>query len=92
MPKPVQASVYTFRDIIAGGFVYEAISLPDHIYLFEFKLDGRSQDALEQIVADGYPEKYRLDPRQTILIGVSFDSHSRQVQEWLSQPASQEIG
>mgnify|MGYP001245945494 CR=1 FL=1 len=22
MPKPVQASVYTFRDIIAGGFVY----------------------------------------------------------------------
>ena len=22
MPKPVQASLYTFRDIIAGGFVY----------------------------------------------------------------------
>ncbi len=22
MLKPVQASVYTFRDIIAGGFVY----------------------------------------------------------------------
>lgn len=99
MPKPIQASVYTFCDIIAGGFVYVAISLPDHLYLFEFKLDGSAQAALEQIEADGYSQKLRLDARPTTLIGVNpstgsghrFDSHSRKVQEWLSQPALYEI-
>ncbi len=33
------------------------ISLVDHIYLFEFKLDGSAQAALEQIETESYAQK-----------------------------------
>ena len=69
-----------------SGRMDALISLKDHIYLFEFKLDGSAQAALEQIEAEKYDEKFQMDARPTTLVGVSFDSRSRQVSEWVSRP------
>jgi hypothetical protein len=69
-----------------SGRMDALIRLPDHIYIFEFKLDGSAQAALEQIEANGYAQPYQNDPRPTTLIGVNFDSQRRQVAEWISRP------
>ncbi len=69
-----------------SGRMDAVIRLPEQVYIFEFKLDGSAQAALQQIVADGYAEKYRLEERPVTLIGVNFDSSSRQMSEWLSRP------
>lgn len=70
-----------------SGRMDALIRLPDHIYIFEFKLDGSAEAALEQIEAIGYAQPYRDDPRPKTLIGVNFDSRRRQVAEWLSRKA-----
>ncbi len=52
------------------------------VFIFEFKLDGSKEEALAQIKARGYMEKYAL--RDSIhLIGVAFDTQERNVAEWL---------
>ena len=53
------------------------------VYIFEFKVDKSAQEALAQIEAKGYAAPYGADKRQLFKIGVSFDSESRSLSEWL---------
>ena len=53
------------------------------VYIFEFKVDKSAREALEQIEAKGYAAPYGADKRQLFKIGVSFDSESRSLSEWL---------
>lgn len=56
----------------------------EHLYIFEFKLDGDVQNALDQIIEAEYVQKY-LDRRasKTIhLVAVSFSSKSRNIKSW----------
>lgn len=69
-----------------SGRMDALILLPDHIYLFEFKLDSSAQAALDQIETAKYAEMFHLDKRPLTLIGVNFDSQKRQVTEWLIHP------
>ena len=73
----VQTEVHTNK-----GRIDAVIELDDRVYIFEFKLDGTAQQALAQIQANGYAEKYAN--KQCILIGVNFDQGQRNVGEWLS--------
>jgi len=54
----------------------------DHVYIFEFKLDGTAAEALEQIERQQYALPYEADPRRLHRIGVSVSSQSRTVEEW----------
>ena len=49
------------------------------IYVFELKRDGTAADALAQIREKGYAEPYRADGRPVYLIGLAFDSNTRQL-------------
>ena len=53
------------------------------VYIFEFKVDKSAREALAQIEAKGYAAPYGADKRQLFKIGVSFDSESRSLSEWL---------
>jgi hypothetical protein len=53
------------------------------VYIFEFKVDKSAQEALEQIEAKGYATPYGADERQLFKIGVSFDSETRSLTDWL---------
>ncbi len=61
------------------------VKTSSHIYIIEFKLDKSAQIALEQIKQRGYADKYRLDERSKILLGINFSSQEKTVDDWLSE-------
>ena len=73
----VAAEVRTNR-----GRIDAVIELANHIYLFEFKLDGSVDDALQQIQDHAYAEKYQAKGKPMTLVGADFDSQQRQIVDW----------
>lgn len=61
------------------------IEFPNHVYLFEFKLNKSAEQALTQIIDTEYYQKYRLKAKPLTLIDVNFDSSQRKVSEWQEQ-------
>ena len=59
------------------------IESDDYIYIFEFKLDGSAEEALEQIERQQYALPYLNDRRLIHRVGVNISSESRTVSEWL---------
>lgn len=53
-----------------------------YIYIFEFKLDGSADEALQQIEDKGYAQPYATDPRPIYKVGVNFSSTTRTIAEW----------
>ena len=66
----------------AKGRADAVVKTKEHIYVFEFKLDGSADDALKQIDEKGYLLPYSVDSRRLWKIGVSFDSKERNLGEW----------
>ena len=58
------------------------VEVPDYIYIFEFKLDGSADEALQQIEEKGYARPYEADTRKLFKIGVNFSSETGTVEEW----------
>jgi hypothetical protein len=58
------------------------IETPDYIYIFEFKLDGTADEALQQIEDKGYARPYEADSRKLFKVGVSFSSQTGTVDDW----------
>ena len=52
------------------------VETPDYVYIFEFKLDGSAEQALQQIKDKGYARPYLSDPRKLYQIGVNFSSET----------------
>lgn len=66
----------------AIGRADAVVRLQDAIYVFEFKVDGTPEAALEQINSKQYAIAYQPDNRKVVKIGVNFDSATRTVGEW----------
>ena len=66
----------------ARGRADAVVKTREHVYVFEFKLDGSADDALKQIDEKGYLLPYSVDSRRLWKIGVSFDSRERNLGEW----------
>lgn len=64
------------------GRVDCTLEMDDYVYIFEFKMDGTTQEALEQIERNGYAKPYLADSRKVICIGVNFSSTTRTVEDW----------
>ena len=58
------------------------VEVPGYVYIFEFKLDGTADEALQQIENKGYARPYLADDRKLYRIGVSFSSETGTVEEW----------
>ena len=58
------------------------IETPDYIYIFEFKLDGTADEALQQIEDKGYARPYEADKRKLFKIGTVFSSETGTVSDW----------
>ena len=59
------------------------IESDNDIYIFEFKLDGSAEEALQQIEDKQYALPYLQDKRKLHKIGVNISSVTRTVDEWL---------
>lgn len=64
------------------GRVDCVIETHNNIYIFEFKLDGTADEALQQIEDKGYATEYLTDPRPLRKIGCVFLSKNGTIGEW----------
>lgn len=66
----------------ARGRADAVVKTGDYIYIFEFKLNGNVDDALQQIDDRGYLIPYTAADRTLVKVGVSFDATERNIGEW----------
>ena len=67
----------------AGGRVDMVVWMPDTVYVFEMKVNGTAQEALEQIDSHGYAIPYEADGRRVVKVGVKFNADTRAPEEWV---------
>ena len=77
-------SVYTVytEKVQSHGRVECIVETPNYVYIFEFKLDGTSDEAMQQIEEKGYAREYESDNRKLYKIGVVFSSETGTIEEW----------
>nr|WP_243436057.1 AAA family ATPase [Acanthopleuribacter pedis] len=76
----VEAEVQTNR-----GRIDATVVLPDHIYIFEFKM-GKAEPGMNQIIEKGYVERFIAEKKPITLISAGFEERSRNIGDWLVQP------
>lgn len=75
--------IYTQAEVRTNmGRIDTVVELDDAIFIFEFKLNKNSADAIQQIKDNQYPQKYRLQNKPLTLVGVNFDSQKRTISDW----------
>lgn len=77
-------SVYTVyvEKVQSQGRVDCVLETADYVYIFEFKLDGTAEEALQQIEEKGYAREYAADSRKLYCIGASFSSETGTIGDW----------
>ncbi|NDV67010.1 ATP-binding protein [Bacteroides sp. 224] len=78
MGQFIDAEVHSAR-----GRADAVVKTKDHIYVFEFKLNGTAEEALKQIEEKGYMKPYATDPREKVRIGVDFSKEERNVNDYI---------
>ncbi len=81
-------SVYTVyvEKVQSQGRVDCVLETADYVYIFEFKLDGTAEEALQQIEEKGYAREYVADNRKLYCIGASFSSETGTISDWGVRP------
>lgn len=67
----------------AKGRADAVVKTADYIYVFEFKLNGTAERALQQIDDKGYLIPYLMDGRKLVKVGVEFSAEKRNLDRWL---------
>lgn len=67
----------------AGGRVDMVVWMPDTVYVFELKVSGTAQDALEQIDSRNYALPYQNSGRKVVKVGVKFNPDTRVPEDWI---------
>ena len=80
-------SVYTVytEKMQSHGRVDCIVETPDFVYIFEFKLDGTADEALQQIQEKGYAREYESDGRTLYRIGAVFSSETGTIEDWKTE-------
>jgi len=58
------------------------VETKDAIYIFEFKVGGKPQDALNQIKEMGYADKHKASNKNIFLIGATISRNKRTLGKW----------
>ena len=77
-------TVYTEKQL-SEGRADCIIETPKYVYIFEFKLDGTADEALQQILDRGYAKAYEADARPLYIIGASFSSKTGTIDDWRNE-------
>ena len=57
--------------------------MPAKTYVFELKVNGTAQQALDQINGKGYFLPYETEGREVVKVGVQFDRETMTIGEYL---------
>ena len=63
------------------------VETADSIYIFEFKLGGKPQDAIAQIKETGYADKHKASNKNIYLIGATISRNKRSLSKWAVEKA-----
>ena len=74
----VQAEYHT-----SHGRIDLVIGTDKYVYVFEFKLDGTAEEALQQINDKQYTLPFSADGRQVFKVGVNFSRETRNIERWV---------
>ena len=66
----------------ANGRIDFVVLMPDTTYVFELKVNGTAQEALDQINSKNYALPYETDGHQVVKVGVAFERETMTVGEW----------
>ncbi len=58
------------------------VTLPDKVYIIEFKCNQSPEAAIRQIQEKHYADPYRQGGKEIILMGINFDSKKRNLVQW----------
>lgn len=61
------------------------VETKDYVYVLEFKMDRTAEEALSQIREKGYATPYVTDPREIVMVGISFSSEKRNIAGWVKR-------
>ena len=64
------------------GRIDSVVETPEHVYLFEFKVDKPVEEALEQMERNGYAKSYAGDSRTLHKIGAVFSTQTCTLSDW----------
>jgi len=59
------------------------VKTKDYFYVFEFKLNGSAEEAIQQIDDKGYLIPYQSDGRKLVKIGVEFSKEERNIHRFI---------
>ena len=66
-----------------NGRIDFVVQMPDTTWVFELKVNGTAQEALEQINSKGYAIPYQTEGRRVMKVGVQFARDTMTVGEWV---------
>ena len=75
----VRTQVKTIR-----GRADMVVEMPDAIYVFELKINGTAQEALDQINSKGYAIPYQTDARRVVKAGLRFSTETLNIEDWVT--------
>jgi hypothetical protein len=67
------------------GRIDAVLETDDAVYIFEFKLDGSAEEALQQIKDNQYFAPYLLHKKTRYLVGINFEMEKRGVGTWKAE-------
>ena len=64
-----------------GGCIDFVMQMPATTYVFELKVNGTAQEAIDQINSKGYALPYQTEGRKVVKVGVQFDRETMTIGE-----------
>ena len=66
-----------------GGRIDFVVQMPDTNYVFELKVNGTAQEALDQINSKGYALPYQTEGKKVVKVGVRFNRESMAIEDYI---------
>jgi Predicted AAA-ATPase/PD-(D/E)XK nuclease superfamily len=82
----IQSEVHT-----SDGRMDAVVHTATHIYILEFKIDQSAEAALQQIRKKDYADRFGVDGKTVVGVGINFDTEKHRVSEWKEAVMSYEL-
>ena len=66
-----------------GGCIDFVMQMAETTYIFELKVNGTAQEAIDQINSKGYTLPYQSEGRKVVKVGVQFDRDTMSIGEYI---------
>ena len=66
-----------------GGRIDFVVLMPETTYVYELKVNGTAQEAIDQINSKGYALPYQTEGRRVVKIGVQFNRETMTIEDYI---------